>query len=192
MSDHDAFAERGRALEEDYFRRKNRELVEKMRREAGDEQARQDMAQKTGLHEPEMLKELQALGFTPDTVALLPLVPVIQVAWGEGVVTDGERAALVKLARARGMAEGSPADHQLTTWLAHLPEPQVFTRATRLIRAMLDASDQGEAPITADDLVKYCETIAAASGGILGINKISAEERALLAQIAADLKQRTP
>ena len=192
MSEHDSFAERGRALEEDYFRRKNRELIEKMQREARDEQARQDMAQKTGLHDPEMLSELQALGFTPDTVGLLPLVPVIQVAWGEGVVTDAERSALVKLARARGIAEGSAADHQLTTWLAHLPEPQVFTRATRLIRAMLDSPSHEEVPITADDLVKYCETIAAASGGILGINKISAEERALLTQIAAGLKTRTP
>ena len=32
MSDHDAFAERGRALEEEYFRKKDRELIEKLRR----------------------------------------------------------------------------------------------------------------------------------------------------------------
>jgi hypothetical protein len=68
----------------------------------------------------------------------------------------------------------------------------VFTRATRLIGAMLDAPASAQAPLTADELVKYCETIAAASGGILGIHRISAEERALLASIAAGLKNRTP
>jgi len=42
----------------------------------------------------------------------------------------------------------------------------------------------------ADDLVKYCEEIASASGGMLGIGRISAEERALLSSIAADLNGR--
>jgi hypothetical protein len=31
MSEHDAFAERGRALEGEYFRKKDRELIEKLR-----------------------------------------------------------------------------------------------------------------------------------------------------------------
>jgi hypothetical protein len=44
--------------------------------------------------------------------------------------------------------------------------------------------------VTADDLVKHCEQIASASGGILGIGRISAEERGLLASLAADLKER--
>jgi hypothetical protein len=192
MSDHDAFAERGRALEEEYFRRKNRELVEKMRRDASNEEARHEMGVKTGLHDPEMLNELQALGFSPDTISLLPLMPVIQMAWGENAVTDAERAALVKLARARGITDGSAADRQLSVWLSQRPDADVFTRATRLIRAMLDAQPQDQAPLTADDLVKYCETIAAASGGILGLNRVSAEERDLLATIAEGLKKRTP
>ncbi len=54
---------------------------------------------------------------------------------------------------------------------------------------MLDAP-AGDHSLSADDLVKYCESIAAASGGILGINRISAEERALLNTIANDLKSR--
>ena len=49
-------------------------------------------------------------------------------------------------------------------------------------------SDQ-TAMMTADDLVKYSESIAAASGGIFGMKKISAEERALIERIASDLKR---
>jgi hypothetical protein len=64
----------------------------------------------------------------------------------------------------------------------------VFSRATRLIRAML--SSGGQTDLTADDLVKYCESIASASGGILGIGKISGEERALLTSLASELKAR--
>jgi hypothetical protein len=49
----------------------------------------------------------------------------------------------------------------------------------------------GRTDLTADDLVKYCEAIASASGGILGIiGKISAEERALLKSLASELTTR--
>ena len=44
--------------------------------------------------------------------------------------------------------------------------------------------------LTADYLVRYSESIAEASGGIFGIHRISADERALLTRIAAALKGR--
>src|SRR5688572_19455884 len=157
MADHDSFQERGRALEEEYFRRKNRELVEKMRRDAADAQALEALQAKTGLTDPEALRELQALGFSADTVTLLPLMPVIRVAWAEGGVTDAEREAITKLARARGIDAGTPAGRQLADWLAKCPEEQVFTRAMRLIGAMLDVPGQAQVGVTADDLVKDCE-----------------------------------
>jgi hypothetical protein len=190
MSDKDALHERGRALEEEYFRRKNRELIEKMRLEARRDEARRDMGAQTGLEDPETLRQLQTLGFTPETVVLLPLVPVVQVAWADGEVADAERSAIFKVARARGIAEGSAASHQLAAWLADRPSPAVFESATGLIRAMLDAPAQEANRISPDDLVGYCETIAASSGGLFGINKISAEERALLASLAGELKKR--
>ena len=190
MTEKDIFAERGRSLEEEYFRKKDRELIEKMRRTAAATDARAEMGKKTGLTDPEMLKELEALGFTPETVVLLPLVPVVQVAWAEGDITPAERGLIVKLARARGIEEGSAADRQLSGWLDRRPAEQVFTHATRLIRAMLEAPGHGD--LSADDLVKYCESIANASGGILGvIGRVSAEERQLLAALAAGLKGRT-
>lgn len=188
MQDKDAFAERGRTLEEEYFRKKDRELIEKMKQSAAAEQARREMGERTGLTDPDMLRELEELGFTPETVALLPLVPLVQMAWAEGGITKDERRMLLDLAHRRGMAAGSPAERQLADWMDRRPDDSVFTRATRLIRAMLSAG--GQTDLTADDLVKYCEGIAAASGGILGIGKISAEERALLTSIAAELDTR--
>lgn len=189
MSDKDVFAERGRSLEEDYFRKKDRELIEKMKQAAEAEESRREMGARTGLTDPAMLADLQELGFTPETVALLPLVPVVQVAWAEGGVTNAERKLLTDLARSRGIQAGSPADRHLQDWLVHEPDQAVFNKATRLIRAMLESG--GGTDLTADDLVKYCENIAASSGGMLGMGRISAEERELLAEIAAALKARS-
>jgi hypothetical protein len=190
MPDHDAFAKRGRALEEDYFRKKDRELIEKIRQAAATERARKDLGQKAGLDDPQLVQELQDLGFTPETVGLLPLVPIIQMAWAEGGIAKSERELILRLARSRGIEVGSAADRQLTEWMTNQPAEAVFTRAKRLIRAMLDSGAVRSVDLNADDLVKYCEEIASASGGILGIGRISAEERALLSSIAADLNAR--
>lgn len=182
--------ERGRSLEDDYFRKKDRELIEKLRRASAAEDERQALAKTSGLDDPALLQELKDLGFTPGTVSLLPLIPVLRVAWAEGGITGAERSLLTRLARSRGIAEGSEADRLLSAWMARRPDDSVFTRAGRLIRAMLDARAPETADLTADDLVDYCERIAAASGGILGIGRISADEKQLLSSIANDLKAR--
>ena len=189
MADKDSLAERGRALEDDYFRKRDQELVEKMRRAAAVEQGRAELGQRVGLTDPELLRQLEALGFTPDTVVLLPLVPAVQMAWAEGGVSAAERALLVQLARRRGVEAGSAADRTLAQWLAARPGEEVFAHATRLIRAMLAAP--GALDLTAAELVAYSEAIAAASGGLLGRNRISAEERRLLTALADELKARS-
>ena len=189
MSD-DQLAKRGRTLEEEYFRRKDRELIEKLRQTSAAEQARDELGRQTGLHDPALLQELEELGFTPDTVALLPLIPVLEMAWAEGGVTSSERTLILRLARSRGIGEGSPADRQLQQWIAARPDPHVFERARRLIAAMVVSGGSAPAAVTADDLVAQCEQIAAASGGVFGIGRVSAEERALLSSLAADLRTR--
>lgn len=190
MAERDGISERGRAHEEDYFRKKDRELIEKMRQAAASEQARTALGEATGLRDPALLGDLEDLGFTPQTVVLLPLVPIVQMAWAEGGVTGAERRLIVELARARGVAAGSDADRQLAGWLDRRPAADVFTRATRLIRAMLEHPSEARADLTADELIRYCETIAAASGGVFGIGRISADERATLGKIVAELKGR--
>ena len=190
MTESDFLDDRRRASEDDYFRKKDRELIEKMRAAADADRMKNELSTKTGLSDPALLEDLEALGFTPDTISVLPLVPIVEMAWAEGGITPAERTLLVKFARERGIAEGSAADRQLSEWMARQPSTEVFARATRLIRAMLDTGSPEGGTLTADDLIKYSESIASASGGILGIGKISPEERATLAKIVHALKSR--
>ena len=190
MSDNDGITGDIRSREEEYFRRKDRELVERLRREAEANQARQALEATSGIQDPAVLQELAALGFTPDTVDLLPLVPIVQMAWAEGGVSDDERTLIEQFARERGIQSGSVADQQLSLWLRERPAEDVFSRATRLIRALLDHPDGHGHTLTLEDLIHRCEEIAAASGGILGFGKISGEERTLLGRIQSALKER--
>jgi hypothetical protein len=81
VSNPDGITDDVRKREEEYFRRKDRELLERMRQQAAEAAARKSIETATGIHDPEQIQELQALGFTPETLSLLPLVPVLQVAW---------------------------------------------------------------------------------------------------------------
>jgi hypothetical protein len=177
-----------RKREEEYFRQRDKELIERMRKAAESEQARKDLQNASGIQDPALLQDLEELGFKPDALALLPLIPVLQVAWAEGGVSAAERTMITNLARSRGIADGTPADQQLTEWLDRRPSDETFSKAGRLIAAMLDRP--GPATVNADDLLAYCEQIAAASGGLFGIGRVSAEERAALEQIAKQLRRR--
>lgn len=190
MSETDGITDDVRKREEEYFRRKDRELIERMRRDAEAANARKELESATGIHDPGSLKDLEALGFTPKTIALLPLVPVLQVAWAEGGISTAEREMIINLARARDVAPGSEADQLLHEWLDRRPSEDTFRKAGRLIAAMLDHPQGAEMQVSADDLIKYCEQIAHASGGIFGFGSVSAEEKAALQQVAAQLKRR--
>ena len=187
---HEGITDDVRKREEDYFRRKDRELLEKMRAAATAEQARRDLGTATGIQDPALLQELDELGFTPDTIALLPLIPLLQVAWAEGGVSTAERKMITDLARQRGVAAGSPAETRLAELLDTRPSDDTFRKASRLIAAMLDQPVATGPQLSAEELIHQCEQIAAASGGLFGIGKVSAEERAALEQIARGLKSR--
>jgi hypothetical protein len=187
MSD-DILGGRKRAQEEDYFQKKDRELIEKIRQQAKVQQQLRELGEQVGITDPEVSRELAELGFTPDTVKLLPLVPVLEMAWAEGGVTADERKMVVDVARTRGIEAGSAADRQLEEWLDQRPADSVFRRAGRLISALF-ASD-ARLKLTPDDIIKYCEAIAEASGGLFGIRRVSSDERATLDRIANEIRSR--
>ena len=179
---------RKHTTEEEYFQRKDRELVERMRKQAQAEQQLRALGESIGVTDPGVIHELAELGFTLETVRLLPLMPVLEMAWAEGGVTPPERKMVLDVARARGIEAGSTADHQLLEWLDRRPADSVFRRAGRLINALF--ASHARVDLTSDDLLKYCEAIADASGGLFGIGRVSADERVTLERIASEIKNR--
>jgi hypothetical protein len=188
MSDDPVFG-RTRAQEDEYFLKKDRELIEQIRQKAKAQEQLRALGEEIGVANPDVSRELADLGFTPETVRLLPLIPVIEVAWAEGGITDAERKMVVDLARGRGIEVGSTADLQLTEWLARRPEDSLFRRAGSLISVLVESG--GRVEVTPDDIIKYCEAIADASGGLFGIiRRVSPDERAILSRIASEIKGR--
>jgi hypothetical protein len=176
-------------LEEDYFRRKEKELIEKMRVRAAADEQRRRIGVQAGVADEEVLRDLQDLGYTPETVMLLHLVPIIQTAWAEGGVSNKERDLIVKAARSRGITAGTPCDQQLEMWLTKRPSDELFEKSLRAIRAILEAQPAEARAASEKDLLSLATAIATASGGIVGFHAVSAEERQILAHISEELKK---
>jgi hypothetical protein len=189
VADKDAFAERGRSLEEEYFHRKEREVIEKMRRKAETDAERRRLGEQAGVADQDVLRDLQELGYTPETVMLLHLVPLIQTAWAEGGVSEKERDLIVKAARTRGVEVGSAADGQLARWLAQRPSDDLFDKTLRAIRTILQAQSPEARATSERDLLSLATAIASASGGIVGFRSVSEEERQILARIHEELEK---
>jgi hypothetical protein len=187
MTNDEALPGRRRALEEEYFHRQEQQLIEKLRRRAEEEADRRRLAEKTGVADAEILQDLRDLGYTPETVMLLHLVPLVQVAWAEGSVSESERRLILQAAHARGIEPESAAGRQLSEWLETRPSDTFFEKTLRAIRAMLQAGPDSEQATR--DLLSYCSAIASASGGILGFGKVSEDEKALLARITSELER---
>ncbi len=183
-------AERGRKSEDDYFRRKEHELIEKLRAKAEAEAHRKGLAEAIGLENEQILDVLRDMGFDRATVVVLFLIPLLQVAWSDGGIADRERALLLEAARAHGVTEGTPAHAKLSEWLAAPPPPQLVERALQVIRDLMAFQSAGARQHTTDRLLNACERIASASGGFLGLgSKISPDEAAVMKRVASEIER---
>jgi hypothetical protein len=188
VSGHDALEKRRRISEETYFAREEQELIEKLRRKAELTAEHKEIGEAAGLADDELIADLMKFGFKRETISLLHLVPLIQLAWASDSVSSRERAAIVEAARSRGVVVGTMADAQLTAWLDVRPTDEFFESATRAIRGFLTAlsAEEWEAGVT--DIVACCTAVAKVSGGVLGLgSKVCDGERAVLSKVAAEL-----
>jgi len=183
-------AERSRMSEEDYFRRKEQELIDKLRKKTDAETHRKGLAEAVGLENEQIVDVLGEMGFDRATVVVLFLVPLLEVAWSDGSISDRERTLILEAAHAHGVREGTPAHAKLNEWLAAKPPEQLVGRALQVIRDIMAFQSTDARQATAGKLVDACERIAAASGGFLGLaSKISPEEAAVMKRVASEIER---
>lgn len=180
-----------KASEEEYFRKKEKELIEKLKKKAASEAHRKGLAEAIGLENQQILDVLEEMGFDRSTVILLFLFPLLQVAWSDGEVSEEERALILQAARTHGVEEGSPAYEKLGGLLRTQPASFLFDRALRVIQDLLQFQKGEPRQTTSARLIDACEKVAAASGGFLGMGpKVSAKEKEVLRRVASAIGEK--
>jgi hypothetical protein len=189
----DILREKERGEEAQYFRRKDQELIQKMRERAQLDEVSRALAEKLQVTDLDLLKRIMADGVTLETGAAFLLLPLVEVAWAEGNVTPQERDVILKIARERGVEDGSPAHAKLLEWLGNRPSDALFEVSEASIKVGLSLLPDAERAERIKTIVAQCRRVAAASGGsglarLLGLSHaVSQQEETVLKAITAKL-----
>jgi len=180
----DALKARGKALEDQFFQRESDRLLKKLKETFEQEVTAEKLKAATGITNPELLQKLIGLQVRGETMAAFWLTPLIEVAWADGKLDSRERALILEAALASGIPPSSPAHELLEDSLHHKPNTERRKVWRAYARDLANRLDSNERRITREDLLRRTRKVAEASGGILGLGKISADEQKVLDAIA--------
>lgn len=171
--------------EDKYFERKQANWREDVRREKRLEAIRSQ--ERDGIADAlqtsrDVAEEALELGFDQDTARVLPLVPLVEMAWADGEVSSAESRTVRELAKRFGLEPESEAFDFLRMMLDEQPSEVFFERVNRVVRKLVQNSPDNW---DSESLVELVEQVAEASGGFFGLtNPINADERKLLQEFA--------
>src|SRR5437016_5237701 len=143
MPTENPLADHRRMHEDEYFRQKDQELIERARRERDLNTLQQRMAEMCGVTDPDALRALEKVGYSAETASVLHVAPLVQVAWADGHVSQGERLSILEAAVAAGV-DGGPAYQRLLGLLRHRPSQEFFDASLQAIRSFLRAVPSAE------------------------------------------------
>lgn len=129
-----------------------------------------------------------------DIVELLPLVPLVKVAWAEGRITRRERELIFSAAERMGIEPGSVLYQRLNDWLELHPTDDFYLASLERLHSDLQKMPEEERLLRHLDLLSDCVNIAEASGGTsrypAGGPRVCDEEIAAVKRIAEKINAR--
>ena len=177
--------ERGRALENQFYEKENQQKLAAMKVKLDGQKTKDELRKASGMTDDAVLDKLVGLGLRGNTIAALSLVPLIQVAWADGVIQANERTAILQGAHGKGLEQGNPGYELLETWLKTQPEDDLFTAWEAYIKALASQLNDEQNRLLKNQIVGFAKMVAASAGGFFGIGKVSAQEEKVLHRIEA-------
>jgi hypothetical protein len=174
----------GRELEDSFFLKQDRDLIDKLKTLRRLEETRDALAEASGIRDQAVLQKLVELGVRPESVAPLALVPIVEVAWADGEVDEKERKAVLDAADSRGIRAGDLQHGLLRSWLSHRPSTELFEAWQHYVAGLCAQLGQEQRDALRGEVLDRARAVAEASGGFLGLgSKVSPRERAVLQRL---------
>jgi len=170
-----------RRQEEHYFAKVERERVERLRAENERRESRRSLGRESGLDD-ESVDVLLDVGIRADVLPVLDWIPLVEVAWSDGEVDVAETELLLAAAEDDRIDFDHPAHRLLRSWIKQRPGPGLFDAWK------LHVSVAGRTPEQREQLLDRVRKVAHASGGLLGIGRVSVAEAEVLVMIEALLE----
>jgi len=180
MSD-EFLGDRKKALEDSFFAKENERLLEQLRSEKAKLAAKEALREASQIQDEAVISSLVDLEIGPDTWTALSLIPLIEVAWADGVLEDKERRAILEAATDAGIRPGKASYELLETWLGEKPDGRLLEVWGEYVVGIAGRLDESGKRTLRDEIIGGARRVAEAAGGILGFgSKISSEEQAVI------------
>lgn len=180
----DVLQQRGHALEEAFFAKRDQELIADMWERVVRDDLQAAMRESGGPVDEATLGYLVKNGIGPKTLAALKLVPLIVVCWANGVVEPEERELVMQSAAKNGVQPGMPGYDLLRGWLEHRPDPELFESWKGYVHGIASKADPATRESLKQEILATSRAVAEAAGKIFGyFLGTSAEEKAVLREI---------
>lgn len=138
----------------------------------------------------QVVEKAEQLGYVPDKLPILFLVPFVQVAWAEGFVQANEQKAILRFAENLHVGCDHSDYEELVRWFDERPTEEFFDRSLADLSELLEGIPPKQAARLRTMLQFGCVEVAQASGdiGLLrGRSNIRREEREQLHYISERL-----
>jgi hypothetical protein len=188
--DQHILGERGKTLEDEFFRKEDARLIEKLRELKAKEATREELSRISGIKNTAILDRLVELGIHPQTMAALAIVPLAEVAWADGSIDAKEEQAILDRAAKSGVAPGTASYDLLKSWLERRPEPRLLTAWIHMIQGISENLTAEQVEGLRTGLVERVRAVASASGGVLGVGKISSAESEMIRQLESAFRKK--
>lgn len=175
--------DRGRALEDEFFRKEDQRLTARLRELQEKAASREALGKVSGIKNEAILDKLIQLGIRAEVVAALALVPLVEVAWADGSIDERERRQILERAEKGGIAPDSTDHALLQTWLERRPDRKLLSAWIQMVEGLSEQMSPEQVGALRADLIERARSIASASGGFLGVGKVSAAEADMIQKL---------
>jgi hypothetical protein len=179
-------------LEDHFFAETEKMILSRLRASANTAEERAELVRSTGINDKQLIDELAQLGITAEGVLALRLLPLVLVAWAQNHVDDDEHAAVMAEASRLGIMEDSVAGLLLDAWMRKLPPSKSVDAWKRYMHGIFEKMSPPAREKLINATHDQMTAVAKASGGHLGIGKVSKQEKRMIDGLMLSLRHQAP
>jgi hypothetical protein len=179
----DIFQQRETYLEEEYFRKKEFALLEKLKAVFRRKVDKESISKATGVTDEQILDRLVEIQLDGELMRAFELYPLVEIAWADGDLSEREVRSVLAAGEKHGVAPGTKAHRMLEERLQKGPEPEFrkiwFLYAEELKKTL----SPRELETFRNDLLERARGIVAATGHLERLLVDVGGERKVIAAI---------
>jgi hypothetical protein len=179
----DIFRKREMYLEEEYFRKKEFELLEKLKGVFHKQQDKEALRKASGVTDEALLDRMVEINAHGEGLAAFQLYPLIELAWADGDLSQTEAKSVLRAGEEQGLRPGTKAYTMLEQRLHEGPNPEARKIWFLYAEQMRKHLTPSELEKVRNDLLERARAVVAATGHLERLLIDIGGERKVLAAI---------